>query len=578
MLSCIETRSFAIKTIWGESLQPDSVLQEYPRPQMERDSYCNLNGLWDFCVTNGEEPTSFSEKILVPFSPECELSGNVQIPQANQSLWYRRNVILSKNFNRGRILLHFGAVDWHTQVFVNGTKVGEHYGAYTAFSFDITDYLRENENELLVHVIDPSDTGTQPRGKQKTKRGHIWYTAQSGIWQTVWLESVPQTYIQALEIVPNRELESVQITVVANEQTACAIQFEQNTYKGTTNEPITIQIENHIAWSPENPHLYYFTAECKKDSVKSYFAMRSLTIQEDKDGIKRLFLNGRAYFCNGVLDQGYWSDGLYTAPSDEALQFDIIKMKELGFNTIRKHVKVEPMRWYYHCDKIGMLVWQEMANGGQKYNFFKIHAPLFVSLSVKDSNYAYFGRKDAAGRQYFIDEYTSMVRQLKSSPCVVVWVLFNNGWGQFDSKKMYTLSKELDPTRLVDHASGYYDQGIGDFKSVHRYFRSYQFKKDTKNRPVVLSGFGGYSYKEQNNDDEIIFSYKKLQARVDYIVALRSLFLDSILIAKDYGLCASIYTQVSDIEEEQNGLLSFDRKRCKIAPSELEDIMNLLNG
>ncbi len=560
-----------MSTIWGESITTDNVLQEYPRPQMKRKSYINLNGLWAYSVTDGEAPIHYNELIVVPFSPECELSGEVQIPKPNQTMWYKTPLKISKTFNKGRILLHFGAVDWYAQVFINGKKAGEHKGGYTSFCIDITEFLQSKNNELLVKVVDPSDSGVQPRGKQKTKNGGIWYTTQSGIWQTVWLESVPEKHIRSINIAPFCDSSSIFVTVNTTSKGKCSISVDGKTHSIEPNRPNKIILSSFTPWTPENPHLHTATISFADDKVETYFAMRNLVLDTDKNGTKRFFLNGKEYFCNGILDQGYWPDGLYTAASDEALQYDIIKMKELGFNTIRKHIKIEPMRWYYHCDRLGMLVWQDMINGGGHYKLSTITLPAFLPISIKDSNYKSFAQENEEGREQFVTEYTEMLSQLKNCPCIVLWVPFNEGWGQFDSMEAYELTKKLDPTRLIDHASGWHDQGIGDFKSLHIYFRPYRFKKDTKGRAVILSEFGGYSFKDGSNEQKT-FSYKKLKSKEDYIRALRDLYLNQILTAKKQGLAASIYTQVSDVEEEINGILSYDRKECKIEKSDINDI------
>ncbi len=566
-----------MKTIWGEKLNTDDILQEYPRPQLQRNSYINLNGLWDYVVTDGASPRTYTEQILVPFSPECELSGIVSIPTTEQTSWYKKTLHIPKNFNMGKIILHFGAVDWYSQVYVNNQKVGEHKGGYTSFSFDITDYLTNDENEILVQVIDPSDKGTQPKGKQRIERGGIWYTPQSGIWQTVWIESVPTNYITSIDYIPHCRESEILIAINTTTEGSACITLDGKQHTVNTNTVTSLSLKNYIPWSPENPHLYYIDITFENDTVKSYFAMREMCIQEDASGTKRLFLNGKEYFNNGVLDQGYWSDGLYTAPSDEALKYDIIKMKELGFNTLRKHIKIEPMRWYYHCDTIGMLVWQDMINGGGEYKPTTITLPAFLPFVLKDSNYKAFAREDKEGREQFWKEYEEMILQLKNCPSIVLWVPFNEGWGQFDSKKAYKLTKKLDPSRVIDHASGWHDQGIGDFKSLHIYFRPYKFKKDKKNRGVILSEFGGFSYKEQTGTGQSkTFSYKKLQTRTDFVKEVKNLFENQIVFAKRQGLCASIYTQLSDVEEETNGFLSFDRKTCKIEKEELQGVFEKL--
>ncbi len=558
-------------------IDTNSVLSEYPRPQLWRESYINLNGVWDYCVTGGEQPKKYIEEIIVPFSPECELSGNVTTPKSNEWLWYKKAFTLPKDFNQGKILLHFGAVDWHACVLLNGQNVGEHKGGYTSFCFDITKYLLDGENVLTVKVFDPQDTAAQARGKQKINSGGIWYTPQSGIWQTVWMESVPSTYVKSVDINTDFENSKAYITINCNSDAACEITVEQQKISARCNEKIEIDMPDFIEWNVDNPHLYNVDVRVEHDYIKTYFAMRILNIKQDEKGIKRIYLNGKECFCNGVLDQGYWHDGMYTAPTDEALIYDIVKMKELGFNTLRKHIKIEPMRWYYHCDRLGMMVWQDMVNGGGDYKSAVITAPAFLPISIKDNNYKAFARQDESARKGFYQEMTDMVNMLKNCPCIVMWVPFNEGWGQFDSQIAYDMLKQQDPTRLVDHASGWHDQGIGDFKSLHIYFRRYEHKKDKLNRAVILSEFGGYSYKE--SDAKHIkkeFSYKKLRTREEFVSSVRSLYINEIIPAKNKGLSACIYTQLSDVEQEINGILSFDRTKCKINADEIKDLFEML--
>ncbi len=564
-------------TDFSKQLDLNNILTEYPRPQFYRDSYINLNGVWDFQVTNGSDPTQYTEKIVVPFSPECELSGDVTKPSPTDTLWYNRTFSLSPDFNKGKVFLHFGAVDYHATVSLNGQKVGEHKGGYTSFYFDITSQLIDGENTLTVKVTDPSDKGHQSRGKQKTNSGGIWYTPQSGIWQTVWLESVPEQYIKSVDITPDFENAKVFITVNSNADIFCKITVDGQTTSASCNEVATIDMNGFREWTPEKPFLYDVEIKTDNDFIKTYFAMRLLDIREDEVGTKRLYLNGKKYFCNGVLDQGYWSDGLYTAPSDSALIYDIEMMKKLGFNTLRKHIKIEPLRWYYHCDRLGMMVWQDMINGGGEYKLPVITAPAFIPFSIKDNNYKAFARQDTAAKKEYYIELEEMINSLKNSPSIVMWVPFNEGWGQFDAQKAYDITKKLDPTRLVDHASGWHDQGIGDFKSLHIYFRRYKYKKDALNRAVILSEFGGFSYKENEIDlSKRAFSYKKLKTRSEFVEALRDLYENQIVPAKDMGLSACIYTQLSDVEQEINGLLSFDRKSSKVKPEELSDIFKFL--
>lgn len=559
-----------MKTPWGEALQPDRVLQEYPRPQMVRESYVNLNGLWDYAFSHTEDcPKLWQGKILVPFSPEAELSGVGRSLRPNEYLWYQRNFRAPAG---ERVLLHFGAVDQIAEIFVNGILLGRHEGGYTAFSLDITDALQE-DNTLTVKVRDLSDGSIYATGKQRMKPGDIWYTPQSGIWQTVWMEAVPRVYIKALATVPNFDESTVSITVEAEGDVSCTVCLGGETYSGLTNEAVTVPVPGFRSWSPEDPYLYPFSVVVGEDTVESYFAMRRVEVKADEHGVRRIFLNGKPYFMNGLLDQGYWSDGLYTAPSDEALVYDIQTVKALGFNTLRKHIKVEPMRWYYHCDRMGMLVWQDMPNGGtEPYRFSTISLPLVTGLHRKDSNYKIFSRADAAGREQYYKELKEMILQLRSVPSIVLWCPFNEGWGQFDAKNAMAIIRALDDTRLIDHASGWHDQKIGAFKSEHLYFVRYRFRPDKKGRAVILSEFGGYTYQVPGHCFTGGDRYRSFKTPERLLAQYRSLMEDQILPAKEQGLAACIYTQLSDVENETNGLLTFDRKVIKLPAMEVREI------
>lgn len=387
-------------TPFGKNLNKDCPLAEYPRPQLVRDSYICLNGPWRYALSqDGSLPQSFDGTIIVPFSPESELSGADFKLNPNEHLFYKRCFTLDKDFNQGRVILHFGAVDQWARVSLNGSVVGEHLGGYTAFSFDITDYLADDGNELLVEVVDLSDTSYHSRGKQKTNRGGIWYTAQSGIWQTVWLESVPRDYIKSLKIVPLYDKSKVHIEAEVETESEVPSNAVAHVFGRDYSLPCDIALDSFESWSPQNPRLYDFSVTLGQDKVNSYFAMRKFSVQADDKGKKRLFLNNAPYFHHGLLDQGYYSDGLYTPPSDEAMIFDIQTAKSLGFNMLRKHIKIEPLRWYYHCDRLGMLVWQDMINGGGAYSAFTISAPLVTGISLKDNRYRLFARQDERGRQ-----------------------------------------------------------------------------------------------------------------------------------------------------------------------------------
>lgn len=563
-----------LMTTWGENLDPQNVLKEYPRPQMVRDSYENLNGTWDCSFTaEGDKPGSW-QPILVPFSPEAPLSGVNRMLQADEYLWYRRT-LPDMDVQGGRILLHFGAVDQQAEVYVNGKKVAYHMGGYTPFSADITDALSDGSNELLVRVQDDTDASWHSRGKQRTKRGDIWYTPQSGIWQTVWMERVPQTYITGLHITPLFDEKACQIIVNANEPAEVSVCFDGKCYTAKSGEKLVVSPQECKPWTPDTPHLYAFTAACGEDSVKSYFALRSVCVKEDAMGVKRLHLNGEPYFHVGMLDQGYWPDGLYTAPSDEALVYDIRLAKDMGFNMLRKHIKIEPLRWYYHCDRLGVLVWQDMMNGGRKdYNTMMVTSPLFTGLSIKDSHYSWFNRQDAEGRAEYYTELEEMIRHLYNCPSIVMWVPFNEGWGQFDAAEAVRRIQALDTTRTIDHASGWHDQGIGDFKSLHVYFKPYKFSEDKKKRCVILTEFGGYSLavKDHQFNTEKEFGYKKITSMEELEAAYKKLYEEEIIPVKKRGLSASVYTQVSDVEDEINGIVTYDRKVVKFNPAVMRAI------
>jgi hypothetical protein len=567
-----------MKTVWGENLERSNVLTEYPRPQMVRESYLNLNGVWDYAITESEEPPeNFDGEILVPFSPECELSGVKRKLSPSQTLWYRRKLRLPPDFNIGRVILHFGAADQIAAVYVNGTEVCCHVGGYTPFSSDITANLRA-ENTILVEVRDFCDTSYHSRGKQKSRRGGIWYTAQSGIWQTVWMESVPKNYITALRITPLFDESAAEITVLSEGSNLCRAYAGNTEVVFSSNKPARLPMQSFIPWTPENPHLYDLTVTMGEDSVKSYFGMRKFSVEPDRNGIKRLFLNNSPYFHNGLLDQGYYSDGMYTAPSDEAMIFDIQAAKDMGFNMLRKHIKIEPLRWYYHCDRIGMLVWQDMINGGGDYSLFTVTSPLLTGIHLNDHNYKRFARGDAEGRRQYYRELFEMIRHLYNSVSIAMWVPFNEGWGQFDAGEAVRRILEIDTTRTIDHASGWHDQHIGDIKSLHVYFKKYRFRKDKLGRAIILSEFGGYNFRVDGHTfNEKDYGYKKSETADELLKAYRNLYDNEILPAKKEGLCAAVYTQLTDVEDELNGLITYDRKVIKLPADKVRQINERVN-
>ncbi|MBR3716155.1 MAG: glycoside hydrolase family 2 [Clostridia bacterium] len=555
-------------------------LPEYPRPQFVRDSYLCLNGYWDYIISSENTiPKEYEGKIKVPFSPESPLSGVNKKLGIAETLWYRKSFDLTEDFMRDRLIINFGAVDFFADVYVNASLVGCHAGGYTAFSFDITDFVHIGENEIIVAVRDESDTSYHSRGKQREKRGGIWYTSQSGIWQTVWLESVPERYISSLLIVPSIENSSVSITIRSDCDTNALIEFSGKSYTAKVNEPCEIHLDSFTAWTPETPQLYSFSVKLEKDRIESYFAMRSFSVEKDEKGVMRLFLNGKPYFHNGLLDQGYFGDGMYTPESDEMMISDIVRTKEMGFNMLRKHIKIEPMRWYYHCDRLGVLVWQDMLNGGRHYNPLVISTPLITKIHFKDSHYSWFARSDRAGRDEYYRELEEMVTQLINVPSIAMWVLFNEGWGQFDAEKAYEKLLTLDKTRTVDHASGWHDQGIGDIQSLHVYFMKYKFIPDKLGRAVILSEFGGYNYRiEGHSYSKRNFGYKHLKSAKELKNSLESLYRDEIFPAIDEGLAAAVYTQLSDVEDEVNGLITHDRAETKLPTEEIRKIVEYKNS
>ena len=562
-----------IFTKWGESLDKNNILQEYPRPQFVRDSYLNLNGEWHYSLNEGKETPNFNDIIYVPFSIESPLSGvkNKSL-KPGMTLWYQKVVDLSKIINKGRFLLHFGAVDQFTEVFINDNKVGEHDGGYTSFYFDITDYITKDitHTKIVVRVEDNYKQNGAAIGKQGDPRGRVFYVQTGGIWQTVWIESVPNTYIKDVKINPNYDDHSVSflMSIEGNKEQIMEgiVKIFDNKEKILINSSkISPNVEQNVtisekfrSWSPEDPYLYKVEYTYGEDVVKSYFGMRKFSIGLDKKNIKRLFLNNKPYFQNGVLDQGYWSDGYYTAPTDEAIIYDIKTMKELGFNMLRKHIKIEPKRWYYHCDTIGMLVWQDQPSGGA-FPYNRADDATFIP----DNDYEEYSRSSEIGRKNFIRDLNTTIEQLYNAPCISTWVPFNEGWGQFDSVKIAYMIKELDKTRFVDHASGWVDHLGPDFQSLHLYYEPIKFVPD--HRPVVLSEYGGYGRIIKNHvGSKSQFSYMMFLNENVLTEAIKSLIKTEVYPSMLEGLCASVYTQLSDVEEEVNGFLTYDRKILKV--------------
>ena len=562
-----------LKTAYEIGAIPHS---EHPAPQAMRESWLCLNGEWNFYKENLEGTKSFEGKILVPFSPETVNSGIAEdfVLNSGEKLVYTREITLAKEFLRGRILLHFGAVDSECEVFVNGCKVGEHRGGFTAFVLDVTESVTEGNNLLRVICTDEGTRNHGARGKQSDKRGGIWYTPQSGIWQTVWMESMPKEHIGAFTVTPNVEKGTVTIANAGDFVTEITVFDDGKEIIREKFLGVVTLTYDFTLWTPENPKLYDFVLRnIHGDVVHSYFGMRSFGKMKDKTGKNRLTLNGKPYFFNGVLDQGYWSDGMLTYPSDQAAFDELKLLKDMGFNTVRKHIKIEPMRWYYHCDRLGLVVWQDFVNGGGEYDFMHVAAFPFLGLKHQDNDYRYFARENAEGRAEFACMVDETIVQLYNCPCIGVWVPFNEGWGQFDSAKWTEYVRQKDPTRIIDSVSGWHDQGVREteLKSLHIYYTKLKVPKDP--RAVVLSEFGGYSMKvEGHTFAEKEFGYKKFKTQETLTKALEKLYLKKLLPLIPKGLCGAIYTQVSDVEEEINGLVTYDRKVVKVPVAFMAEI------
>ena len=566
-----------IKTSWGEQLDPKNVLPEYPRPIMERSDWKNLNGLWKYAITKKGDPTpaAYQGDILVPFAVESSLSGVGKMINEKEELWYQRTFDVPSAWRGKQILLHFGAVDWKAEVWVNDVKVGEHTGGFTPFYFDITSVLNKGNNDLVVKVWDPSDRGEQPRGKQIANPHGIWYTPVTGIWQTVWLEPVATQYITNLKTTPDIDNNSVKVEVAANTTSADKVEVKvfdgkNLVAKGAALNGVPVELAmpaNAKLWSPNSPFLYNMEVTLYKDGkaidqVKSYTAMRKYSIRKGQNGITRLQLNNKDYFQFGPLDQGWWPDGLYTAPTDEALVYDLKKTKDFGYNMVRKHVKVEPARWYTHCDQLGLIVWQDMPNGGpspqwQARNYF--NGREVIRSAASEANY----RK----------EWKEIIDCLYSYPSIAVWVPFNEAWGQFKTPEIVAWTKEYDPSRLVNPASGGNHYTCGDILDLHHYPDPNMFLYDPR-RATVLGEYGGIGLVVEGNtwvNDKKNWGYVKFntsdEVTNEYIKYGKHLLE---LIRK--GFSAAVYTQTTDVEGEINGLMTYDRKVIKMNEAKVREI------
>ncbi len=535
--------------------------ERYPRPQLRREDWLCLNGTWELRYEDGQV-----SPILVPFCPESLLSGAARPPRVGEKLCFRRAFVVPEAWAGRRVLLHFGAVGREAAVFVNGTEVCRHDEGYLSFSADITDALRAGENELLVTAVND----LSPRhllGKQSARRGGMWYTPCSGIWQTVWLEPVPETYVRALRITNGPDW--AEITAEGAESGWLELEGERRPLRGGT---VRLTLPEPRLWSPEDPFLYRFTLTSGEDRVSSYFALRTLSV-ETVGGIPRLCLNGKPRFFNGLLDQGYWSDGLYTPASPDCFEKDIRAMKALGFNTLRKHIKIEPELFYYDCDRLGMLVFQDMVNTGG-YRFLRDTALPTLGLRRRGDRRL---NPDPAARGNFLAAMEETVRLLGNHPSICLWTIFNEGWGQFRADDAYRRLRALDGSRFVDSTSGWFRQSLSDVESLHIYFGRLRLGKSS--RPQLLSEFGGYILKlpEHSFNPDKTYGYRLFRDRESFVAALRALYASLRPLVRE-GLCGAVYTQVSDVEDETNGLLTFDRAETKIRPAELLDLAQALDS
>lgn len=575
-----QLKTSKIVSPWTENIDVDNIHQEYPRPQMVREDWTNLNGLWDYAILpkGSSKPSTFDGEILVPFVVESALSGVAQRVGKDSTLWYNTTFKAPSTRNK-RLLLHFGAIDWRSEIFINGNSVAIHEGGFDPFTVDITDHVKGRTQELTVKVWDPTDEGPQPRGKQIRDPHGIWYTPVTGIWQTVWLEVVPETHIVSTKQTPNIDTEELSFSAkIANAKEGDQIrvtvrdgQQEITEQEFGFDEEVKLTIANQKLWSPDNPHLYDLNIELLRngkviDEVDSYFAMRKISMEKDSKGIQRMMLNNEFVFQYGPLDQGWWPDGLYTAPSDEALKFDIVKTKEMGFNMIRKHIKVEPARWYYHCDQLGMLVWQDMPSGdlGNRWD----SRPGVFGLATEQD-------RTPESEAYYKKEWNSIMESLHNFPSIVMWVPFNEAWGQFKTKEITEWTMQKDPSRLVNSASGGNFHPTGHIIDLHNYPEPAMPTPELfgEDYILVLGEFGGlglpvenhvwqqkdnWGYQSFKTADELFERYSSLMDRIPNLIRA--------------GLSGAVYTQTTDVEIEVNGLMTYDRKVIKIPAEKLRQV------
>ncbi len=573
-----------IKTKWADKINRDCPLNEYPRPQMVRDNWQCLNGSWEYSVTDiNDLPENLDGEIIVPYAIESALSGVCRKFLPTEKLYYKRTFTVENNNHDGRVLLHFEAVDWKCTVYVNGCVAGNHTGGYLPFNFDITALIIYGKNTLEVSVTDPTDANWQQRGKQVLEPRSIWYTATSGIWQTVWLETVPAIFIKSLKITPCTDLESVSIYVESSvvESAEVEISGSDNVVLKTeiqTNSENILAFNEPRLWSPEDPYLYDVRITTKSDSTTSYFGMRSVSLETGPSGRERLMLNGKPVFLNGPLDQGYWPESGMTHPCDDAIIFDLRGMKDLGFNTIRKHIKIESRRWYYHADRLGLLVIQDMPNGGKGIaGALRSMKAIAFGDTIDDTSkriHKLADRNLDEARMNYEEELEEMLEHLHNSPSIIIWCPFNESWGQFDAERIYNKVKNIDKSRLVDHASGWYDQGCGDFRSIHTYRIKLKRPPKKDKRAYLISEYGGYNYLDKDHlwRDDDISGYVYFKSTDELMNAYKKLVMNQVIPLIEKGLCGVIYTQLSDVEIESNGIFTYDRVLLKFKAEKMKSL------
>lgn len=572
-----------ITTEWASKVDPNNTLPEYPRPQMVRGTWASLNGLWQYAITPKSQetlPTSLDGNILVPFAVESSLSGVAKTVGKDSVLWYKRTIDIPSSFKNKNVLLHFGAVDWQADIFLNGQKISTHQGGFEPFTVDLTSALKKgSKQELAIRVWDPTDEGPQPRGKQVKNPEGIWYTPVTGIWQTVWIEGVAKTYIASSRQTPNVDAKTVTVSAnVTNAQPGdevrvAAFDGSNKVAEQTVapNSEASLAIANPHLWSTTDPHLYDLTYTVLRkgkvvDEVKSYFAMRKISLAADKNGIQRMMLNDKFVFQYGPLDQGWWPDGLYTAPTDEALKYDIVKTKDMGFNMIRKHIKVEPARWYYYCDQMGMLVWQDMPSGDLG-NHWEPRPGVLGRATDKD--------RSSESEQYYRTEWNQIIDALYNFPSIIVWTPFNEAWGQFKTVDITNWTMQKDPSRLVNSASGGNFYRVGHIMDLHNYPEPAMPRPDIfgSKQAVVLGEFGGlglplegHTWQEKNN-----WGYRSFK-NADEMFKMYASYTEKLQGLIKQGLSAAVYTQTTDVEVETNGFMTYDRKVMKMPEAKLKEV------